>query len=91
MTEVCPVTYTENLSNVWTTADYPYIVSLVMSGMRACPHFPRGMVDRTVCTKAYIPYVLCIPSVCAWKDLGTDYGVYFFVFTEWHHRKWNYG
>ena len=23
MTEVCLVTYTENLSNVWTTADYP--------------------------------------------------------------------
>ena len=23
MTEVCPVTYTENLSNIWTTADYP--------------------------------------------------------------------
>ena len=38
------------------------------------------MVDRTVCTKAYIPYVLRIPSGRAWKDLGTDYGVYFFIF-----------
>ena len=47
--------------------------------MTACLHFPRGMVDRTVCTKAYIPYVLRIPSGRAWMDLGTDYGVYFFV------------
>ena len=39
-------------------------------------------MDHTVCTKAYIPYVLHIPSGHAWKDLGTDYGVYFFVFTE---------
>ena len=37
-------------------------------------------MDRTVRTKAYIPYVLCIPSGRAWKDLGTDYGVYFFRF-----------
>ena len=51
-----------------------------MSGMRACLHFPRGMVDRTIHTKAYIPYVLRIPSGCAWKDLGMDYGVYFFRF-----------
>ena len=46
---------------------------------------------RTVCMEAYIPYVLRIPSDHAWKDLDTDYGVYFFVFTEWHHRKRNYG
>ena len=35
-------------------------------------------MDRTVCTKAYIPYVLRIPSGRAWKDLGTNYGVYLF-------------
>ena len=35
-------------------------------------------MDRTVRMKVYIPYVLRIPSGCAWKDLGTDYGVYFF-------------
>ena len=42
-------------------------------------------MDRTVRTKAYISYVLHILSGREWKDLGTDYGVYFFVFTEWHH------
>ena len=42
MTEVCPVTYTENLSNVWTTADYPlrHLVSHVWhEGM---PPFSQG-------------------------------------------------
>ena len=34
------------------------------------------MVDRTVCMKAYIPCVLCIPSGHVWMDLGMDYGVY---------------
>ena len=38
------------------------------------------MVDRTVSTKVYIPYVLRIPSSRAWMDLSTDYGVYFFRF-----------
>ena len=51
-----------------------------MSGTRACLHFSRGMVDRTVCMKAYIPYVLHIPSGHTWMDLGMDYGVYFFRF-----------
>ena len=37
-------------------------------------------MDHTVGTKAYIPYVLRIPSSHAWMDLGTDYGVYFFRF-----------
>ena len=37
-------------------------------------------MDRTVHTKAYMPYVLRIPSGRAWKDLGTDHGVYFFRF-----------
>ena len=37
-------------------------------------------MDRTVCTKVYIPYVLRIPSGRAWMDLSTDYGVYFFHF-----------
>ena len=27
-------------------------------------------MDRTVHTKAYIPYVLPIPSGCVWEDLG---------------------
>ena len=49
------------------------------------------MVDRTVRTEAYIPDVLLIPSGRAWMDLGTDHGVYFFVFTERHHRRRNYG
>ena len=35
-------------------------------------------MDRTVRTKAYIPYVLRIPSGRTWKDLGTNYGVYLF-------------
>ena len=39
-------------------------------------------MDRTVRMKAYIPYVLHIPSGRAWKDLGTDYGVYFFSFSR---------
>ena len=39
-------------------------------------------MDRTVCTKAYIPYVLRIPSSRAWMDLGTDYGVYLFSFSR---------
>ena len=40
------------------------------------------MVDHTVCTEAYIPYVLCIPSDRAWMDLGMDYGVYLFLFSR---------
>ena len=39
-------------------------------------------MDRTVRTKAYIPYVLHIPSGSAWKDLGTNYGVYLFSFSR---------
>ena len=39
-------------------------------------------MDRTVCTKAYILYVLRIPSGRAWKDLGTNYGVYLFLFSR---------
>ena len=39
-------------------------------------------MDRTVRTEAYIPYVLCIPSGRAWMDLGTDYGVYLFSFSQ---------
>ena len=37
-------------------------------------------MDRTVRMKVYISYVLHIPSSRAWKDLGTDYGVYLFHF-----------
>ena len=37
-------------------------------------------MDHTVRTKVYILYVLRIPSGRAWKDLGMDYGVYFFRF-----------
>ena len=37
-------------------------------------------MDRTVRTKAYIPYVSHIPSGHAWKDLGMNYGVYLFRF-----------
>ena len=37
-------------------------------------------MDRIIRTKAYILYVLRIPSGRAWKDLGTDYRVYFFRF-----------
>ena len=40
------------------------------------------MVDHTVCTEAYIPYVLRIPSNRAWMDLGMDYGVYLFSFSQ---------
>ena len=90
MTEVCPVTYTANLSNDWTTADYP--LRLLVSHVwheGVPPFFPRGMVECTVCTEAYISDVLCIPSSRASMDLGTDYGVYFFVFKEWHHRDRN--
>ena len=43
-------------------------------------------MDCTIHTKAYIPYVLRIPSGRTWEDLGMDYGYTFFVFTEWHHR-----
>ena len=50
--------------------------------MRGCLHFPRGMVYHTVRTKAYIPYVLCIPSGRLQMDLGMDYGVYFFSFSR---------
>ena len=39
-------------------------------------------MDCTVRTKAYIPYVLRIPSSHAWMDLGTDYGVYLFSFSR---------
>ena len=39
-------------------------------------------MDRTVCTKAYIPYVLRIPSGRAWRDLGMDYRVYLFSFSR---------
>ena len=39
-------------------------------------------MDRTVRTKVYIPYVLRIPSGRAWKDLGTNYGVYLFSFSR---------
>ena len=41
-TEVCPVTYTENLSNVWTTADYPLrrLVSHVRH--KGVPPFSQG-------------------------------------------------
>ena len=39
-------------------------------------------MDRTTCMKAYIPYVLRIPSGHAWMDLGMDYGVYFFSFSQ---------
>ena len=38
------------------------------------------MVERTVLTKAYIPYVLHIPSGHTWMDLGTDYGDILFRF-----------
>ena len=37
-------------------------------------------MDHTVRTKVYISYVLRILSGRMWKDLGTDYGVYFFRF-----------
>ena len=40
---------------------------------------------------AYILYVLHFPSSGTQMDLSTDYGVYFFVFAEWHHRDRNYG
>ena len=53
-----------------------------MSGTRGASIFPGGMVDRTVHTKAYIPYVLHIPSGHTWMDLGTDYGVYLFLFSQ---------
>ena len=72
MTEVCPVTYTENLSNIWTTADYP---------LRRLVSHVRGVPPRGPCL-----HVLHIPSGRTWKDLGTDYGVYFFV-TEWPPRE----
>ena len=39
-------------------------------------------MDCTVHTKVYISYVLRIPSSRAWKDLGTDYRVYFFSFSR---------
>ena len=39
-------------------------------------------MDHTLRTKAYIPYVLHIPSGHAWMDLGTDYGVYLFSFSR---------
>ena len=41
-TEVCPVTYTENLSNIWTTADYPlrHLVSHVRH--EGVPPFSQG-------------------------------------------------
>ena len=39
-------------------------------------------MDCTIRTEAYIPYVLRIPSGCAWMDLGTDYGVYLFSFSR---------
>ena len=50
--------------------------------MRVCLHFPRGMVDRTIRMKAYIPYVLRIPSSRTWMDLGTDYRLYRTVRTK---------
>ena len=46
-------------------------------------------MEHTIHTEAYISDVLRIPSGCASMDLGTDYGVYFFIFKEWHHRDWN--
>ena len=39
-------------------------------------------MDRTIRTRAYILYVLRIPSGRAWMDLSTDYGVYFFSFSR---------
>ena len=39
-------------------------------------------MDHTVRMKAYISYVLRIPSGRTRKDLGTDYGVYFFLFSQ---------
>ena len=57
-----------------------YIIELVTSGTRACLHFPRRLVDHTICTKAYIRYVSRIPSGHVWKELGMDYRVYFFHF-----------
>ena len=45
-----------------------------------------GMGNRNVCTEAYLTYVLRIPSGHTQMDLSTHYGVYFFIFTEWHHR-----
>ena len=90
-TEVCPVTYTENLSNIWTTADYP--LRRLVSHVRheGVPPFPQGEWWTVPYTRKYISFGLRIPSGHSWKDLGTDYGVYFFVFTEWHHQRRNYG
>ena len=41
-TEVCPVTYTENLSNVWTTADYPLHLLVSHVQHEGVPPFSQG-------------------------------------------------
>ena len=90
-TDVCPVTYTENLSHDWTSADYPFnLVSHVRH--EGVPSFSVGEWGIvTVCTEAYATYVLRIPSDCTQMDLSTHCGVYFFDFTEWHYRIRIYG
>ena len=90
MTKACPVTNTENLSHVrrsWLP-NMTFHQSRRTRGRASI--FPGGMGCSTHDT-AYIPYVLHFPSGCTQTDLSTDYRVYFFIFTEWHHRDRNYG
>ena len=42
MTEVCPVTYTEILSNVWTTADYSFRCLISHVRHEGVPPFSQG-------------------------------------------------
>ena len=91
-TEVCPVTYTENLSNVWTTADYPLwrLVSHVWH--EGVPPFSHGEWWTIPYARKRIYRMSCIFLVAAHgriKAWITGYN--FFVFTEWHHRRRNYG
>ena len=41
-TKVCPVTYTESLSNVWTTADYPLRCLISHVRHEGVPQFSQG-------------------------------------------------
>ena len=80
-TEVCLVTYTENLSNVWTTADYPLCRLVSHIWHEGVPPFSQGEWWTVLYARKCTCRMSCVfLAAMQWEDLGTDYGVYFFRF-----------
>ena len=91
MTEVCLVTYTENLSHDWRSADYliQHLVSHV--GHVGMPSFSLGEWGTITYAQKHMQRMSCACLVATQMDLSTHYRVYFFDFTEWHYQNRIYG